>query len=73
MTGPFTRRALFRPHAVVRAALLGALTACLALAMAGPAGVTASAAGTDALPLSGATTSGLHNSYDPGAFTYLVL
>ncbi|MEW5353935.1 hypothetical protein E0E62_15950 [Streptomyces sp. 16-176A] len=39
--------------------------------MAGPGGVTASAADTDALPLSGATTSGLHNSYDPAAFTYL--
>ncbi|MFF9315805.1 phosphatidylinositol-specific phospholipase C domain-containing protein [Streptomyces sp. NPDC014748] len=71
MTGSFTRRALFRPRTVVRTALLGALTACLAFTMAGPGGVTASAADTDALPLSGTTTSGLHNSYDPAAFTYL--
>jgi Phosphoinositide phospholipase C, Ca2+-dependent len=50
-----------------RPALLGTLAACLALAFAG----SATAEGTETLPFSAATTSGLHNTYDPAAFTYL--
>jgi hypothetical protein len=55
----------------LRTALMGTLTTCLALA--GSAGGTAAAdtTGPEALPFSGATTSGLHNTYDPAAFTYL--
>lgn len=70
MTGPLTRRLPLRRATARagRAALLGALAACLALTATGPA---ASAADTGALPLSGATTSGLHNSYDPASFSYL--
>ncbi|WP_327288077.1 phosphatidylinositol-specific phospholipase C domain-containing protein [Streptomyces sp. NBC_01198] len=71
MTGPLTRRPTLRPRATARTALLGALAACLAFTVAGPGGGTASAAGTDELPLSGATTSGLHNTYDPATFSYL--
>ncbi|WNI18620.1 phosphatidylinositol-specific phospholipase C domain-containing protein [Actinacidiphila sp. ITFR-21] len=72
MTGFMTRRRVtLRPRAALRTALLGTLTACLAFAVAGPGGGAASAAGTDSLPLSGATTSGLHNSYDPATFSYL--
>jgi hypothetical protein len=73
VTGPMTRRRVtLRPRAALRTALLGTLTACLALTVAGPgAGTAASAADTGSLPLSGATTSGLHNTYDPAAFPYL--
>ncbi|MEV0095871.1 phosphatidylinositol-specific phospholipase C domain-containing protein [Streptomyces sp. NPDC050738] len=54
-------------------------TALVATAVAAlvPLGLTAGASGTAAasgpqdLPLSGATTSGLHNTYDPAAFPYL--
>lgn len=68
MTGLLTRRVSTR----LRTALLGSLTACLAFTVAGAGGGTAaSAADTGTLPLSGATTSGLHNTYDPAAFTYL--
>jgi hypothetical protein len=57
----------------MRTALTGTLTACLALTVAGAGSgaSAASAAGTETLPFSGATTSGLHNTYDPTAFTYL--
>ena len=51
MSGPLTRRLTLRPRATARTALLGALTACLALTVAGPGG-SASAADTDALPRS---------------------
>jgi hypothetical protein len=64
VTGPLAHRLPLR-----RAALLGALAACLAFTAAGPG--TASAAGTDDLPLSATTASGLHNSYDPASFGYL--
>ncbi|WP_329466679.1 phosphatidylinositol-specific phospholipase C domain-containing protein [Streptomyces sp. NBC_01431] len=66
MSHPRPRRFTPRP----RTALLGALAACLALATTG-AGGSASAAGPESLPLSGATVSGLHNTYDPAAFPYL--
>ncbi|MER0444114.1 phosphatidylinositol-specific phospholipase C domain-containing protein [Streptomyces sp. Edi4] len=66
MSDPRPRR--FAPR--LRTALFSALGACLALAAAG-AGSGASAAGTQSLPLSGATVSGLHNTYDPAAFPYL--
>ncbi|MCT9088735.1 Ca2+-dependent phosphoinositide-specific phospholipase C [Streptomyces sp. ASQP_92] len=66
MSDPRPRRFTPRP----RTALFGALAACLALASAG-AGGSASAAGPETLPLSGATVSGLHNTYDPAAFPYL--
>lgn len=66
MSDPRPRRFTPRP----RTTLLGALAACLALASAG-AGGSASAAGPETLPLSGATVSGLHNTYDPAAFPYL--
>lgn len=67
MTGRLIRRASLR----IRAALLGVLTLCLAFTVAGAGGGAASAADTDSLPFSGSTGSGLHNTYDPGAFTYL--
>lgn len=68
MTGPLSRRVSLR----LRTALLGVLTTCLAFTVAGAGGGTsASAADTDSLPFSGATTSGLHNTYDPAAFPYL--
>lgn len=60
-----------RRRAGVRSALLAALAACLAFTVAGPGGAPASAADTGALPLSGATVPGLHNTYDPSAFPYL--
>ncbi|MFF6960613.1 Ca2+-dependent phosphoinositide-specific phospholipase C [Streptomyces sp. NPDC008317] len=48
------------------------LTTCLAFTVAGAGGgASASAADTGSLPFSGATTSGLHNTYDPAAFPYL--
>ncbi|WP_328540216.1 phosphatidylinositol-specific phospholipase C domain-containing protein [Streptomyces sp. NBC_00344] len=53
----------------LRTALLGAAAACLVLGASG--GTGAAAAGTDALPLSRGTSSGLHNTYDPAAFSYL--
>ncbi|MBD0737331.1 hypothetical protein BGM09_29260 [Streptomyces sp. CBMA29] len=56
----------------MRTALLGVLTTCLAFTVAGAGGgASASAADTGSLPFSGATTSGLHNTYDPAAFPYL--
>lgn len=68
MTGPLSRRVSLR----LRTVLLGVLTTGLAVAFAGAGGgASASAAGTDSLPFSGATTSGLHNTYDPATFTYL--
>lgn len=69
MTGQLNRRAPLG----LRTALMGTLTACLAftIAGAGTGPAAASAAGTETLPFSGATTSGLHNTYDPAAFTYL--
>jgi hypothetical protein len=68
VTGPLARRVSLR----MRTALLGALTTGLAFAVAGTGGgASAAAAGTDSLPLSGATTSGLHNTYDPATFPYL--
>jgi hypothetical protein len=68
VTGPLSRRVSLR----LRSALLGVLTACLAFAVAGAAGgASASAAGTDTLPFSDATTSGLHNTYDTAAFPFL--
>ncbi|WP_328912610.1 MULTISPECIES: phosphatidylinositol-specific phospholipase C domain-containing protein [unclassified Streptomyces] len=72
MTRQFTRRAP-HPARTARTARLGALAACLTLAFALPlaGGGPASGADTDALPLTAATTSGLHNTYDPAAFGYL--
>lgn len=67
MTRQPIRRVPIRPRAV----LLGALTACLALTMAGAGGGVAAAEGTEALPVSATTASGLHNTYDPAVFTYL--
>jgi hypothetical protein len=67
VTGPLFRRVPSR----LRAALLGLLTACLAITAAGAAGGTSAAADTDSLPFSGTTGSGLHNTYDPSAFPYL--
>lgn len=69
MTGQLNRRVPVR----LRMALLGTLTACLAFTVGGAGGgaAVASAAGTETLPFSGATTSGLHNTYDPAAFSYL--
>lgn len=56
----------------LRAALAGAAAIGLGLALVGAGGGTsASAAGAESLPLSGATSSGLHNTYDPAAFPYL--
>jgi hypothetical protein len=57
----------------LRTALTGALAACLAFTVVNTGGSTAQAAtsGTETLPFSGATTSGLHNTYDPAGFTYL--
>ncbi|REE64453.1 hypothetical protein BX257_7136 [Streptomyces sp. 3212.3] len=62
-----------RVSAGLRTALMGTLAACLAFTVANTSGGTAQAAttGTETLPLSGATTSGLHNTYDPAGFTYL--
>ncbi|WP_406142104.1 phosphatidylinositol-specific phospholipase C domain-containing protein [Streptomyces sp. NBC_01089] len=54
----------------LRAILVGAAAAGLALTTVGGSG-GASAADTGSLPLSGATTSGLHNTYDPATFPYL--
>ncbi|WP_328314410.1 Ca2+-dependent phosphoinositide-specific phospholipase C [Streptomyces sp. NBC_00442] len=62
------RPSRFTPR--LRTALFGALGACLALATAG-VGNSAQAAGPGSLPLSGATVSGLHNTYDPAAFPHL--
>ena len=67
MTRPLIRRVSVR----LRTALLGTLAACLAFTVAGAGGTPAGAAGTDDLPFSGTTGSGLHNTYDPSAFTYL--
>ncbi|MGW1893284.1 phosphatidylinositol-specific phospholipase C domain-containing protein [Streptomyces sp. NPDC002004] len=53
-----------------RTTLFGVFAACFALLLTVPA-AGASAAGTESLPLSGATGSGLHNAYDPASFTYL--
>ncbi|MEV6057481.1 phosphatidylinositol-specific phospholipase C domain-containing protein [Streptomyces sp. NPDC052107] len=69
MTGQLNRRL----SVGLRTALMGTLTACLAFTIASAGNGTAAAdtTGTETLPLSGATTSGLHNTYDPAAFTYL--
>ncbi|MCX4552762.1 Ca2+-dependent phosphoinositide-specific phospholipase C [Streptomyces sp. NBC_01387] len=66
MSGQRFRRLPLR----LRAALLGITAAGLALTAAGGTG-NAAAAGSDSLPLSGATGSGLHNTYDPATFPYL--
>jgi hypothetical protein len=67
-----TGRSIRRVSLRVRAALLGVLTLCLAFTAAGVGGgAVASAADTGSLPFSGSTGSGLHNTYDPGTFTYL--
>jgi hypothetical protein len=72
VTGSMSRRRDFRrPRAALRTALLGMLTLCLAVAAAGAGGATASAVDTNSLQLSGTTTSGIHNTYEPSAFTYL--
>lgn len=79
MTGARTRRTpksrrprvVRRARTALRTALAGALAACLAAAICGVGGKTAAATGTDDLTLAGATTSGLHNTYDPAAFSYL--
>ena len=72
MTGSMSRRRIAqRLPAALRTALLGILTLCLTLAVAGVGGATASAVDTNSLPLSGTTMSGLHNTYEPSAFTYL--
>lgn len=69
MIGQLNRRVFIGP----RTALMGTLAACLAVTLVGAGGGTSAAdtSGTEALPLSGATTSGLHNTYEPSAFTYL--
>ncbi|WP_405783370.1 phosphatidylinositol-specific phospholipase C domain-containing protein [Streptomyces sp. NBC_00859] len=64
MSGNRFRRVPLR----LRAILTGAAAAALAITAAGGTG-SAAAAGSP--PLSGATTSGLHNTYDPAAFPYL--
>ncbi|MGW2783657.1 phosphatidylinositol-specific phospholipase C domain-containing protein [Streptomyces populi] len=72
MTGSMNRRRFpLRPLAALRTALVGTLSPFLAFGAAGAGGTTASAADTNSLQLSGITTSGIHNTYDPGAFTYL--
>ncbi|MEU4346301.1 phosphatidylinositol-specific phospholipase C domain-containing protein [Streptomyces sp. NPDC023838] len=72
MSQPLPRRRVPR----LRTALAGTVAVGLGLGLAlvgAGAGTNASAAvtGTDSLPLSGATSSGLHNTYDPAAFPYL--
>ncbi|PKV89261.1 phosphatidylinositol-specific phospholipase C domain-containing protein [Streptomyces sp. TLI_146] len=67
LSEPLPRRRVPR----LRTALAGAVAVGLALVGAGGGTGAASAAGSEDLPLSGATSSGLHNTYDPAAFPYL--
>lgn len=67
LSEPLPRRRVPR----LRTALVGAVAIGLALVGAGGGTGAASAAGSEELPLSGATSSGLHNTYDPAAFPYL--
>lgn len=72
MTGSMNRRRFsLRPLAAPRTALIGVLSLFLAFGAAGAGGATAFAGDTNSLQVSGTTTSGIHNTYDPSAFTYL--